>query len=194
MVSCAVQKDGPPPLRSAEALYGLEGLKAKHAKQVYVANRLLAFAIAAAWWFAAAGGCSKTAVCMRLGRPLPSIWRLEPIRLLKRLHCVSVISFDQCTLGAPSRKPTTLLLVRLLGVRDSIRAAGDHGRCNHARGAHVALVGRDARGAFRTAAAKEYPPGLCQVVARGFCATCPAHVELGCRSGEPASHGVGTLA
>ena len=176
------RKDGPPPLRSAEALYGLEGLKAKQAKQVYVANRLLAFAIDAAWWFAAAGGCfflEHPQYACWLGRPLPSIWRLEPIRLLKRLHCVSVISFDQCTLGAPSRKPTTLLLVRLPGVRDSIRAAGDHGRCHHARGAHLALVGREARGAFRTAAAKEYPPGLCQVVARGFVQHARSMLSLG---------------
>ena len=34
------------------------------------------------------------------------------------------------------------------------------GRCGHPKGWHISLQGRDETGAFRTAVAKVYPPGL----------------------------------
>jgi len=88
---------------------------------------------------------------------LTSIWCMRATRLLRRLHCVTVISFDQCTCGALGRKPTTLLLVRLPRVRHRLLALGCGGRCDHPKGAHQALIGRQADGTFQTAKAKIYP-------------------------------------
>ena len=89
-----------------------------------------------------------------------SIWRLRPVKMLARLQCASVVSFDQCTCGAVARKPTTLLLIRLGAVREQLLAQGWYGRCNRPPGQHVVLKGRQQDGAFQTAKAKIYPPRL----------------------------------
>ena len=86
-----------------------------------------------------------------------SIWCLRATKLLRRLNCVTVVSFDQCTCGALGRKPTTLLLVRMSQVRRRLLALGRGGRCNHHKGAHQALIGKQEDGTFQTAKAKIYP-------------------------------------
>ena len=83
---------------------------------------------------------------------------------MKQMRCVSIISFDQRTCGALGRKPTTLLLVRLLEVRHRLLLKGDWGRCNHQRGHHDPLIGRQLDGSFHTAKAKIYPEGMNEIL------------------------------
>ena len=86
-----------------------------------------------------------------------SIWCLKATKLLRRLHCVTAVSFDQCICGAVRRKPTMLLLVRLPNVRQQLLALGRGGRCAHPAGTHQALIGKEEDGSFQTAKAKIYP-------------------------------------
>lgn len=83
---------------------------------------------------------------------------MDAIRYLKNLSCFTVVSFDQCVVGAAGRKPTTLLLLRLPAVRDVLLKRGNFGRCNHPHGEHTALIGREVDGTFHTAKAKVYIP------------------------------------
>eukprot|EP00435_Cladocopium_sp_Y103_P012767 s1935_g3.t1 len=96
----------------------------------------------------------------------PSIWTLPAFRHLARLQCVEIVTFDQCLLGHESRKPTTLLLLRMRRTSDLLRARGLGGRCNH-NFRHQALKGRDEEGNFRTSSAKIYPILLNEILAQG---------------------------
>jgi hypothetical protein len=101
-------------------------------------------------------------------RSLTSIWCLKAIRLMKRLMCVSLVSFDQCVCGAAGRKPTTLLLVRLPTVRQRLLQLGNSGRCHHHAGAHQALIGKQEDGSFQTAKAKIYPALMNEIIGRAM--------------------------
>ena len=82
------------------------------------------------------------------------------MRLLRRLRCIEIFTFDQCCLGCEARKPTSMALLRLGGFARAVRALGRSGRCGHAANFHPKLQGRDAQGNFCTAIAKVYPPML----------------------------------
>ena len=96
--------------------------------------------------------------CRHLGPA--SVWALDAVKLLKGLQCFSVMSFDQCVCDAAGRKPTTLLLLRLPGVRNQLMQMGRMGRCPHPPNTHEALIGKQTDGSFQTAKAKVYPKGL----------------------------------
>ena len=70
----------------------------------------------------------------------------------------------QCALGAPSTKPAELALVNLPEMATEARSI----RCPGRRHLHQSLMGRNADGRFRTAVAKEYPPGMCAWLAAGL--------------------------
>eukprot|EP00438_Fugacium_kawagutii_P013728 Skav209146 [mRNA] locus=scaffold3188:1613:2134:- [translate_table: standard] len=121
---------------------------------------------------AASGGCAF------LEHPQFPIWALEhnpasywswpQMFTLRRFDCIDVVSFDQCTLGTPMRKPTTLMLCRLRSFARAVQDCGHAGRCDHPPGTHVALGGRDAAGDFRTAIAKVYPAKLNQLLSQAI--------------------------
>eukprot|EP00438_Fugacium_kawagutii_P026552 Skav203810 [mRNA] locus=scaffold1236:317608:322820:- [translate_table: standard] len=159
---------GPRPLRSSQYLYGCPHLTRREWKQVHIGTTLVHFILRLALELAWRGGCSW---CEHPQWPLwaarsspPSIWAMRAVRLLRQFQCVSVVSFDQCTVGADSVKPTTLLLVRLPAVRAALLARGNGGRCHHGRGAHRSLIGRTLCGDFNTARGKIYPPPLNEVL------------------------------
>ena len=95
----------------------------------------------------------------------PSVWSWKAIQHMKNLQCSTFVSFDQCVVGADACKPTTLMLIRLPAIRRRLLQSGNNGRCNHPRGFHKGLVGRQADGTFETARAKIYPGGLNMVIA-----------------------------
>ena len=68
--------------------------------------------------------------------------------------------------GAVSVKPTVLLAVHCDQLRALVNAAPNRGRCNHAYNTQQVLTGTLEDGSFRTAAAKQYPPALCSLLAR----------------------------
>eukprot|EP00974_Lingulodinium_polyedra_P111833 10817345-Lingulodinium_polyedra.AAC.1 len=64
-----------------------------------------------------------------------------------------------------ARKPTGLWSAGPTGLANSIQRLPGNGRCHH-RVRHPPLAGRDEQGRWRTAQAKEWPPGLCWLLAR----------------------------
>ena len=162
--SARMSGDGPRQVRSSSDITGLPYLTAREWKQVLVGTRLVQFITDILYLLARTGGCG---FCEHPQYPVwcasqapCSIWTLDPIKKMRQLQCVSVVSFDQCVLHAPIRKPTTLLLVRLWDFRDCVLRSGRGGRCAHSRGAHERLLGRDHTGQFRTARGKVYPPHM----------------------------------
>jgi hypothetical protein len=68
-----------------------------------------------------------------------------------------LVTFAQGLLGAPSPKPTTLLVFGLHGLEADMRA----GRVTTDL-PHGSSVGKDATGQYRTAPLKKYPPAMCR--------------------------------
>ena len=99
------------------------------------------------------------------GPPYPSIWATSEFGLLADEGDLEVVEFDQCCLGACSRKPTMLA-----SSSPEVATWGQH-RCRHF--GHPPLIGRGPDGAFRTKDAQAYPSGPCRVLAllhpREFC-------------------------
>lgn len=159
---------GPRPLRSADHPLGIPGLTLREWNQLRISDRLLRFlldVLVALAMMGLSGFLEHPQFptwCTR-GSPA-SIWATEALIQLKNLGCFSVVSFDQCTVGALGKKPTTLLLLRLPRVRDLLLGRGCYGRCHHPPGSHVALIGRETDGTFHTAKAKVYPYGLNKIL------------------------------
>ena len=99
------------------------------------------------------------------GPPYPSIWATSEFGLLADEGGLEVVEFDQCCLGACSRKPT------MLASSSPEVASWRQRRCRHF--GHPPLIGRGPDGAFRTKDAQAYPSGLCRELAllhlREFC-------------------------
>eukprot|EP00435_Cladocopium_sp_Y103_P032495 s3994_g8.t1 len=164
--------DGPPVLRTYDEPLGVPHNSPRQWRQVLLGTLLMQFILEMAVLCARHGGCAfiehpAFPIWARHLRPV-SIWSSQAVRWLKRLHCSSVVTFDQCIFACEARKPTTLLLVRLPHLRDFILQLGDHGRCAHPVGTHVTLRGRDDSGSFRTAIAKVYPPAMNAALAKAI--------------------------
>ena len=165
--------DGPRPLRTGTHPDGLPALTAKEWAQLRVGSRLVFFIFEVLLELAKYGGCGfaehpQWPLWARKFDPA-SIWSSYQARLCRTLNCFSAVSFDQCVVGSPAKKPTTILLLRLDSFRHEILQTGSGGRCNHPRGAHEQLQGRNEQGEFRTAVGKIYPVGLNQSLGRAVC-------------------------
>ena len=162
--------DGPSALRTADYPLGLPDNSASRQWQVLIGNRLVNFLWQALLELACVGGCGffeHPQYPLWAAKSMPaSVWCSRPPKLLKQFRCFCTVSFDQCTVGAPARKPTTLSLLRLEALRRDLFCRGDHGRCDHAPNSHVALHGRDSEGFFNTARCKVYPEGLNLAIGR----------------------------
>ena len=64
----------------------------------------------------------------------------------------------------PAKKPTTFLLVNLAQVGRKLAALPCGGRCQHTY-RHQVSIGLDEEGYFKTSPLKDYPPGLCELIA-----------------------------
>ena len=160
---------GPRQLRSRNHPHGTPGLRMKEWRQLRIGDQLLRFMVEILIVLAQCGYSGflehPQYPTWKLDGDVASIWALEIIRVLKKLHCVTIVSFDQCVCGALGRKPTTLLLLRLPEVRHNLLLKGQWGRCNHAPDVHGPLIGKQADGSFNTAKAKIYPVALNRVLA-----------------------------
>lgn len=160
---------GPPPVRSFDEPNGLPSNNARQWQQTQLGTTLMQFLIEMIFWCAVTGGCSflehpAYPLWARKARPA-STWSSPAMSWMKKLHCTSFVTFDQCIFDCPAVKPTTLMLVRLPWLRTFIQRCGNCGRCPHQRGHHVALKGRDIEGHFRTAVAKIYPVAMNSAIA-----------------------------
>ena len=161
-------KDGPRALRSISRLWGLRDLTRRERSQLELGNALLRTQVLFLF-LASAHGFS--AVMEHPARPwwrldAPSSWLLPELRHLEALPGAQKVYLDQCTAGAPWRKPTTLFTVNLPELAAQIAGLPGGGRCCPALGhVHVALDGRAEDGTYLTAPAKTYPPKMCEVIA-----------------------------
>ena len=93
-----------------------------------------------------------------------SIWRLPVVQLLLTIFPkMRLLTMAQGLLGAPSPKPTSLMVLGLAGLEDDLRA----GRVT-SENPRGLTVGRDEIGQYRTAPLKEYPPAMCKALAQAF--------------------------
>ena len=164
---------GPRPLRTGTYPDGLPALNAKEWQQLRIGSRLVYFIFELLLEIATCGGCGfiehpQWPLWAAKHDP-SSIWATLPARLCRTLSCYSVVSFDQCVVGAPAVKPTTLLLLRLDSFRHHMLRSGRGGRCPHLPGTHVRLQGCNDEGEFRTAVGKNYPAGLNQALGKAIC-------------------------
>ena len=178
----SIARQGPPgprPLRSKDALWGILGLTPSERQQVDLGNALLRTMILFLYVAAAKG---LAALMEHPAEPTwapeaPSSWQLPEMRhavarLGARAHYV-----DQCMTGAAYKKPSQLLSVGLDTLGDHIEGMAQGGVCNGLHD-HVTLTGREEDGAYRTAAAKEYPPGLCKIMATAVLDAARRHLAL----------------
>ena len=178
---------GPRPLRTAQSPYGLPrgSLTEREFEQVRLGT------------YFALQSCRMAQAAIRAGVP----WGLEnpepmgnPVSLfalpefqdLAESRDVRVSDFDQCHLGAGSKKPTRVLSWGL-----DLRAL--EGRCPHPptpqewvgrRGEkvsgvvrHPPLIGKDASGAFKTKAAAAYPAPMNRVLAAAIATSSPSGAQ-----------------
>ena len=77
------------------------------------------------------------------------------------------IRVDQCMLGAASVKPTQFLAIQCPSFPALVNCVPFRARCSGAHRRKI-LEGRTQDGRWTTTGAKEYPPGLCRLLAASF--------------------------
>eukprot|EP00438_Fugacium_kawagutii_P026052 Skav224814 [mRNA] locus=scaffold21:91531:97434:- [translate_table: standard] len=158
---------GPRPLRSASSPWALASLLLRELRQVYVANGLLHFSVAAFLIMALLG---RFAMLEHPAPPdqeqhpqAPTIWRLSPLEALTKLPGVRRNHIYQGYHGAKSPKPTSLLVShgpdlepfsKPFRVRSTLPPP--------------LKMGRIEGGEYATASLKEYPPSLNELIAHAF--------------------------
>ena len=98
----------------------------------------------------------------------PLSWQLEEVKWLQRVDCCQHTTFHQCMLGALSMKGTALCSVHMPDLHRHLLEQPNQSRCNHCRVYHRVLQGLGANSRWRTAAAKEYPEKMCELIARSI--------------------------
>ena len=93
----------------------------------------------------------------------PSSWMVPELQYLAGLTSCKAVDVDQCMLGAPSKKPTTLLCLQVKRLQLLLDAPTT---CDRSHNHATTLRGLDENGLFRTAPAKQYPRGLCSILAK----------------------------
>ncbi len=157
----------PRPLRSETLPWGVPGLRPRERQALELGNQLLRTTVLLA------AACHTQQVPFVIEHPEsapdhPSIWKLREMERLRQLDGIHEVSFDQCIFEADGVKPTTLLHGHLPSLAAACLARGRGGRCLHPPGWHIGLRGLSARGSWRTAPAKVYPPGLCELLGQSI--------------------------
>ncbi|CAL1144479.1 unnamed protein product [Cladocopium goreaui] len=169
---------GPRVIRTPDAPWGLNELRIGELHQVTIGTILLGFAFE---YMLAMARYSGSGV---LEHPKDSedestvsIWRLPILQLLLQFPGMRLVNLSQGLFGAPSPKPTTLLVLRLPSLERSL-----HEGMLCTKLPFGITTGKDSHGNFNTAPLKEYPPGLCRAIAQSFGTDFSAH-------GTSAEHG-----
>jgi len=168
---------GPRPLRGDQDCWGLLNLSFKELQQVAIGNELLLRGLLLCAPVALHGGATTLEhPAPPLQEERPSIWRTGILKLLSsggRLF--RHYTFQQWKHGAEGIKPTTLLYSHA-----PIPATFASNEQMDLIKPVVPLIGRGSDGRFRTARAKEYPPGMNRCLAEAFwssISTCLAEVD-----------------
>jgi hypothetical protein len=156
---------GPRPLRSSSHAWGLPGLSMRELSQLGVGSSLMLHSLLLEALICLAGGGSiMEHPSLPDDEEFASIWRTMIHRLLlMRAPMAQLVRIEQWRYGAMSVKPTILRGLGLPKLAQHLHAC----RKPDLLRPTVVLSGYDrAKGCFRTAAAKEYPPGLCEALIR----------------------------
>jgi hypothetical protein len=168
-------KGGPTPLRNVWNPLGFFNAFGALPYKVAQANACADHAVAAAMAVAQHGGSFifENPVSRGMGsedafrgrESHSPLWGHPSVQNLASLYG-SLHTFDQCMVGAPTEKRTTLLVSRNLSAFAS--QVFDKLTCNH--GGHPVLTGTGKDGAFRTSAAERFPPRLNLMIAQALVA------------------------
>ena len=168
---------GPRVLRERDCLWGRAALALREVRQLDVGNLLLLFTLELLITLALEGGIGG------LEHPGPptdltkaSIWRLPLMVFLCEWPEFDFLEVSQGLFGAPSRKPTGLLLLNLSRMVPELRKW----QLTTTMPSGVS-IGKTATGEWATGILKEYPPAFCAGLANGFVATLRTHpTDVGC--------------
>lgn len=153
----------PRALRSQQHPWGLLDLTREEQELVDSGNALLRAQVllmyaALAYGFAA---LMEHPMDTQLRPHAPSPWQLPELRHLEAQEQVEGVLLDQCAAGAPRRRPTKLLAVRMPGVALRVRQLPGRGRCSPTLSHdHVAPRGGSAGGDWHAV----YPRRMCEVI------------------------------
>ena len=152
----------PRPLRSADMLFGLEGLTLRELKQCHVGGNFFQQGALVLSFHMRSGGCF---ISEHPAKPRdasrPSIWTSAILETLMGHPNARLTHVAQYKWGASAIKPTGLLHFNLdTFCRDIYQVADPQAQkpTQHA-------IGRDNSGCFRTAMHKEYPNRFCLALA-----------------------------
>jgi len=167
----ATHPRGPRVLRDMEEIWGRAALALREIRQLDVGNLLLLFTLELLINLALEGGIG----CLEHPGPpedatKASIWRLPVVQFLLAWPEFEFLEISQGLWGAPSRKPTGLMLLNMQHMVAQLRkwqVATDV-----PRGTSIGLT-KD--GIWATSLLKEYPPALCAGLAGGFVQTLQEH-------------------
>ena len=155
---------GPRVIRDALSLWGKASLALKELRQLDTGNLLLFFTIEMLINLALEDGIGGLEHPAEPSEPdLASIWRLPVIEFLRTWPEFSFLEVSQGLWGAPSRKPTGLLLLNMPHAYRQLREwqiVGDFPK--------TASIGKNSEGVWATSLLKEYPPAFCGGLAGGF--------------------------
>eukprot|EP00435_Cladocopium_sp_Y103_P066007 s750_g28.t1 len=148
----------PRPLRSAACLLGLEGLSLRELRQCHLGGNFFQQGALTLSFHMAFGGMFISEHPAQPSDPSrPSIWSSALIQVLMQHPEAKLSTVPQFLWGATAVKPTGLLHFRLPHFCRDLYSKADP----HAVRPHVAAIGRDETGRFRTAQHKEYPDRFC---------------------------------
>ena len=158
------ERSSPRIIRDLEQLWGFDATTLREVSQLIVGNTLLCFALWAVMELALSDGFAVLEHPAEPAQPeAASIWRLPFMQVLLAMPHVQQLRFAQGLLGAPSPKPTHLLVVNLpelLGDLHRHRVRRELPR--------QTAIGKSHTGAWRTTILKEYPPAFCCSMAESF--------------------------
>ncbi len=163
-------RDGPPPVRGrSESPWGFPHLTGALKRQVTEANVLMVNTLSLMERVSRAGGSYLLEhPADPGGEPYPSIWSNEVLIGMMVRTGGQTVSFNQCALGGPTPKPTTLGGT-LCGLQEEFGPCVCPGVSAHHR--HASSWGRTREGQHRTRALQAYPPMMCASIAKCIAAT-----------------------
>ena len=167
----SIQKRGPRILREADSLWGRVSLALREIRQLDTGNLLLLFTLELLINLAMEGGIGG------MEHPAPpdeqdkaSVWRLPVVEFLMAWPEFNFVEVSQGLWGAPSRKPTGLLLLNMQHMIAQLRSWQT--ATENPRGVSI---GKTTDGFWATSFLKEYPPAFCAGLAGGFVQTLQEH-------------------
>ena len=142
---------GPRVVRTPDNPWGMDSLRLSELQQVSLGNLLLGFSLVCLTAMATVGGSGVLEHPRDCEDPsAASIWRLPIVRLLLNLPDLRLVHLAQGLFGAPTSKPTILMVLGLKTLEADLHA----GLVPHLKEPPLETA------QVRTSPLKEYPPGM----------------------------------